>query len=707
MQSHVTKLELENEQLKSELEEIKSKLSDTRVELEKVIKQSERDYDKRCKEFEKEQSKLRLTITSEVTQQLERTCDTKVKAAQEAAMLAKKQIIEDYDAKIKHLEMEKKEWRTRFDKVTAQQEKLSEQKAKSSKEVIHNLKEQINKCQQENEELRAVRGSDKTKPKFKPEFIEKDITNDNLANVRELPESSLRLLEQKRQLENELQVKIHHLQREKDSLHYELESLRDELAMERDKYDNLLQDYDRVQCERRELKENIDTVRECSENHIRSLEMDLANLQTKTTAMENLNDYLSNLSMSEDGMMLQNDEKYEAENHNPHDVSRDSLRSLPADLRHLAASHGGGRRVGLHDSFSSADHTYAEITSPLNKSHRPEKIHYVKNGCGSVHKDKARAEPVVKTPGLLDKLKNYVKPQKDLVDGESKLRKGKDSTSRSRHSPPEGTMRERPVFDRNSRHRHTIQNIQLKETSQPYKTAKLKSPVVVAHSQPVAYPLSRDHALRKTMPERRTRYRFPEKRSMSSRDGSQQSLMLSESQMGFSSRDNIGDAALGHTVSVDDVAMPPNPYHAHCEHRDCCTSDSGLAQSTGNSPPDGSLAAEAGEHPQLRNKHKLTSIEIINTESVRRRLPGSNTSLVQQMMKLQDQNVNLSSQNAELKKSVDSLKFADVNDASVAQKLLKLEAENKKLKMIIETLQYTISGKNPFDKTEYHYFSNV
>ena len=143
-------------------------------------------------------------------------------------------------------------------------------------------------------------------------------------------------------------------------------------------------------------------------------------------------------------------------------------------------------------------------------------------------------------------------------------------------------------------------------------------------------------------------------------------------------------------------------------------SDSGVAQSTNASPPDDDVSTTHLDDsfqcstPQL-SKHRLTSIEILNADSVTRHLDASmtsmtspaNHSLIDQIVKLQDKNISLTSQNEKLKKSID----AATGDGSLVQKLQKLEAENRKLKMIIET--YTISGKIPYDKTEYHYFTNV
>ena len=157
-------------------------------------------------------------------------------------------------------------------------------------------------------------------------------------------------------------------------------------------------------------------------------------------------------------------------------------------------------------------------------------------------------------------------------------------------------------------------------------------------------------------------------------------------------------------ISVDEDRLPPNPYHANCDQSGCCTSefDSGFAQSAENSPPN------AREEDGDKARYKVTRIDILSTETVRKRLSSaSNNSLIQQIVKLQDQNIELAKENKELRKSMDSLKIKDVPDGPSSDKFSQLEKENRKLKMIVQTLQFSLSGKNPYDKNEYHYFTNV
>ena len=705
MQSHMTKLEVENDQLKSELEEIKTKLQETQQQLERVIDQSEKDYEKRRKEFEKEQAKMRQRITNDVTARVKSDYDAKFKAAQDLSKKEKRQIVEDYDAKITLLEKEISELKLQLEKWTMKDE---DSKTSHSTEVLSDLQDQLKKYQQENFDLRAKNDRNQKLSKMRSEFTGRDISNnDPISNKSSEAMTEFHvnnMLEQKlRHVENELQRELGLLQQEKEDLQLEFEALQEDLALEREKYDTAVADFEKSERENRELKENIETVRECSENHIRSLELDLANLQTKAVAMESLNEYLSNLSSAEDGMSLPNDEKYE----DSHDVSRDSLRSLPADLRQLRSRYEPR-------NANDADNTYAEICSlnmsQQHRSHRTEKINYVKSGIAQ--KEVKQLEQAQRSGGLFDKLRNYVKPQK-----ENEARKSSKSTTSC--VPRKATcdvaaLREKPpTFDRNSRYRHTIQNIKMKETKQPEHTTRLKTPMTYAQSKPATFAFSRDHALRKTMPERRTVYKFPEKRSRDRLTLSRDQLAKSRDGSQYSLAATAGSQNNCHDISNDDVnkrkfSVPPNPYHAHCfDHSDGGTTDSGLAHSAENSPPNKHQSAELESNfhcstPQ-QSRHCLTSIEILNTESVTKHFvssPAGNSSLIEQIVKLQDKNIGLSSENEKLKKSIDA-----TSDGNILQRLQQLEAENRKLKIIIET--YAQSGKIPYDKREYHFFTNV
>ena len=115
--------------------------------------------------------------------------------------------------------------------------------------------------------------------------------------------------------------------------------------------------------------------------------------------------------------------------------------------------------------------------------------------------------------------------------------------------------------------------------------------------------------------------------------------------------------------------------------------------------------------------HFLTNINVISSEDIRKYLNSfkDKQSQGQEKMKvfidkivvLQDKNQALIGDNSELRKRLNALKFSEERIKHLETANLKVEAENRKLHKIIESLQSALSGKNPYDDKEYHYFSNV
>ena len=80
---------------------------------------------------------------------------------------------------------------------------------------------------------------------------------------------------------------------------------------------------------------------------------------------------------------------------------------------------------------------------------------------------------------------------------------------------------------------------------------------------------------------------------------------------------------------------------------------------------------------------------------------------VDKIVELQDKNQQLTSDNAEMKKRHNAVKFNEERISHIEKKNLELELENKKLRKIVESLQSQLSAGNPYDPREYHFYTNV
>ena len=113
--------------------------------------------------------------------------------------------------------------------------------------------------------------------------------------------------------------------------------------------------------------------------------------------------------------------------------------------------------------------------------------------------------------------------------------------------------------------------------------------------------------------------------------------------------------------------------------------------------------------------HSLTSIHVVRPGSGQQRLSVGSTPrtnekwkmFVDMIVELQDKNQQLTAEISELRRRTNTAKFADDRMRMLEEKSVRLEQENTKLRKICETLQFTLSGLNPYDKREYQYLSNT
>ena len=106
--------------------------------------------------------------------------------------------------------------------------------------------------------------------------------------------------------------------------------------------------------------------------------------------------------------------------------------------------------------------------------------------------------------------------------------------------------------------------------------------------------------------------------------------------------------------------------------------------------------------------HRLTSIDLVRRADGQ--MPKTNEKwrmFVDMIVELQDRNQELTSEISKLRHTTNAAKFCDDRMKMLEEKSLRLELENNKLRKICETLQFTLSGLNPYDKRQYQFLSNT
>lgn len=246
-------------------------------------------------------------------------------------------------------------------------------------------------------------------------------------------------------------------------------------------------------------------------------------------------------------------------------------------------------------------------------------------------------------------------------------------------------------------------------------------------------PFSRDNRLRATMPERRTVYVTPERRTPVEKSASPEPEKMHY--MTMPHRHSSASVVDGyHTLPLPDkhqiyastgVAMnSPNLEKSPSFHEKWkdCGSDSGHATSPDS--PESSSNFESNEAQQQQEgdkekQHRRTSVEIRSSETIRSQFRSTTRNsqvsgapggekwkyFVDKIVDLQDKNQKLILQNSELKKLSNTKDFTSDLLRSLKERNLILEVENRKLKKIIEMLQG--GGRNPNDPREYHFYTNV
>ena len=735
MTSHVTRLEVENVELKHELEQIKSKLMSTQQEVETLLNQSEHDYNKRLRSgdthrqeverrYEARMSELREAI-SRKQGELE-TCEGRLCESERGRKGLERQLLrveeqwqaattkcEDLNVQSKQLHRELQETRRRIHSEDTQQlavlKKDKEQLKQENKQLHRTLSEskrRINSLQNNSEQVAELQ-RDKEELLIETEQLHRELqlVRIKVESVQDNTEQLEALQRDKEELIQQLNTLHGQVSREKEqniSLQRDSNDFMQRLSVQQSHWDrdkekclNLEREKAQLQSENQQLKCSLDSLRDCSEEHIKQLEEQVAALQDKSVAIENLNDYLTNLSTVESSTQDVIDTDLDAhldfssvkdDNHNDKSmdtrVERIDWKSQEVAVPQCSSTPQSARRHVDNKSGSLSlcePDEYTIDSSQLYGNDRPTKLTYIKRNASftaSSHEPERSSSNT-----FIDKLKSYVKPYKTMQS------RGNESTEIKGHRTPlqEVQLREDRNFVRNSRHRSTVHGQSMVEKSPSLKREKLKTPVTHASSRPVSTPFSRGHSLRQTMPERR---RPPDHRSGNSHNNSHYSLVSQDS-----------------TRSRSSSQSSCQPPATHCYNRDYSSDlDSGLGVSAEQA---------AGRNPTTDTKdgHSVTSIEVVSSsqtvkssqwQQVSVRGDKCQQALMERIRRLEEQKQAVSRENSELKKQLESL-----GTGPSQKRLQQLEAENRKLRIIVETLQNTLSGRNPYDDKEYHYFTNV
>ena len=582
------------------------RLRETRRELEAVIRQWEEDYKRKVSECDTERQRMRKLISAEVTSRLHKDFESQLKALKMNAATERTQIVEDYEAKVRSLQRQ-------LHHVQRSPVATDDNQSQDEDVNMNVAQPEVVKLKEQWSQLRAA------KRELEKKLATVDATRSNNSSLK----------------------KNENIFKSNASLTAALQA---DLEAETEKVSRLLTELEKQRIEKEELLFDMTSLRECSDKHIRALELELDSLQTKAVAMENLNGYLQ-----DDVTIIQNDEKYSHDVVHSHDVSRDSLRSLPVDVqRHLLS----------HSMTSDCDNTYAEILSPntslSGRSRRPEKISYVKKNEFAA-KSSTSTVNCIKTPSLLGRLRGKMKHHKD----ESSVTSVKSNTSFERGSSFK--VNQRSQFQRNDPLRHTIQTAHGRARVAEARTAQ--DSVVRTTNQGAQGGFVRHSATRRTMPTRAE----AQKRETLCKFHQESSKLCSY-----------------HECQQQHL----NPYHAKCAHGHVNT----------HTPRCKEGQVVFAPHKGFPDSH--TNTPVSNDEKDANSDQGQSTCVSNDSLAVQ---VVKQCQVYELNDSHDQVK----SESDAEQRVFALETENRKLKTIIETLYRSMSGKNPLDKTEYHYFTTV
>lgn len=706
MSSHVTRLEVENDKLKHELEEIKAKLYNTQQEVEKLLKQSENDYKKKLQESERDHRKQFQNIKKEVSEELHKRFEIQTSELQ-GALSEKADMIKKYQVRSSQFEKDKL--------MLAEQVKGLEDQLRCSRHQRDELNSKMEKYKHElqlcNSRLRVCQDSQQSWDSLQGEKADL---------VQELTNHKDQLHQEKTLLKK--------VQRENDDLLQQLKTQQEHWRKDKEHCARLHQEKKVLESERHELRNNLDTVRECSDEHIRQLEEQLFALQDKSVAIENLNDYLNNLSVMDNSV----DDSQQTRIQTVYDTDLDAHLSTPSSSCNVSFSSVDNNHNDKNTAKFSVSHNNTESDSNRNRLTRigrnevrsrgnvsvgshdrpslnasvdqtPPRISYVKRNGSSKNSNGSAVSETEKSGSqkFLSRLKSYVKSPKP----ETTSSNNQDSQTSGRASLRGVQLRqENASFVRNSRHRSTIHGHPLKDTSQLVKQSH--SPAIQPKNhRPMSASFHRSHPLRQTMPERRTTVHGSAGSSQYS-DGSHNNSFNSLSQ----SRESVFGS---HCSSSHHKSHNNNPSLYHDASSDF---DSGLdAFSEGNPSVHNTSRyhhQESSSQESVECQRLVTSIQVISTEIVEtyRKLSNGKSAekvnqLADKLTYLQGKYQSVVADNAKLRQFLQGGSTGTLAD--LEKRTHELEAENRKLRLIVETLQNTLSGRNPYDDKEYHYFTNV
>ena len=216
-------------------------------------------------------------------------------------------------------------------------------------------------------------------------------------------------------------------------------------------------------------------------------------------------------------------------------------------------------------------------------------------------------------------------------------------------------------------------------------------------------PFARNNYVRASMPERKTVYVVPERRS---RPTTPVGHSYPSPEKVRSNRHSSGSLSKEKSASRESFSEKIGRFisrktSSKTEHNS--DRDSGHATSPGSPNMDDSQ----------NSNHILTSLSIVSSETIRTQIRSSQTPkmdskwkmFVDKIVDLQDKNQQLIVDNSELRRTMGSIKYAAERLDTLEQRNLQLEVENRKLIKIIGMLQG--SGRNPHDNRLYHFYSNV
>ena len=478
-----------------------------------------------------------------------------------------------------------------------------------------------------------------------------------------------------------------------------------------------------VNAEKEKYKSTIEYIQQSSQGRTKQLEQEVASLQALNASLKRR---LSDLSQND----INKENAYVAL-----EAERTDHRESPSRHRH---SKPVSRSHSLSQSFDASD--YVRMRHSSSKSGR--------GSTSSIHSIHEMDPRYVSSP---KSHRAHRSSTSGSHDSDSERHRHRSSSSQSSYSSAHMQTQEVPKssvhtqsspFVRGSSSRSTTPARGIvspqrrgKPVTQPQPSSsspfmrhdKNRIPISPSKSKSVdSEPFSRDNILRATMPERRTVYVTPERRTSVERSGSPDLGKLRYEPV--THRHSSTSVDFYHTLplqpekhkmyaSTTGVAMnSPTLEKSPSFHEKWKDGGSDSGHATSPESPESSTRFENG-YPEndKESKRRLTSMEITSSETIRTHFRASSRTsqvggekwkyFVDKIVDLQDKNQKLILENSDLKKVSNTQNFTTDLLRSLKERNLILEVENRKLKKIIEMLQG--GGRNPNDPREYHFYTNV